>query len=268
MLIDFEKFHGAGNDFIFIDNRSGKVPADKKAELVTTACHRRFGVGADGVMFIESDPELDFSWDFYNSDASRGEMCGNGSRCAAVFAHMIGAAGKKMTFRTLAGPIEAELTDRGARVRLTDCTLPGPAATLTVDGANREFWFLNTGVPHAILPESNLDTLDIKRIGALIRYHPHFAPAGTNVNFIQKIDASHLNIRTYERGVEDETWACGTGSTAAAIAACQYLGCTCPVVVRTKGGELVIQYSIQNGKAVNVLMEGPAVHVFSGKLEI
>ena len=268
MRIDFDKMEGAGNDFILIDNRKGLVPDPVKVGLVVDYCHRRFGIGADGMIFVENDPEYDFAWDFYNSDGSKAEMCGNGARCVARFAHKIGAAGNNMTFRSLAGPIRAEITPLGAKVQLTDVDLPAGPEEVDVEGKKIKLWFLVSGVPHAVVPVDSLKATDVKRLGAALRYHQRFAPAGTNVNFITPGTGSRLAIRTYERGVEDETLACGTGSTAASIVAGKFLGKGSPVTVETRGGgELVIHFTLDGGKAKVVFLEGGAKLVFSGTFE-
>ena len=269
MRVDFDKMEGAGNDFILVDNRDGRLPAPVKRRLAVDLCRRCFGIGADGMIFVENDPEYDFSWDFYNSDGSRAEMCGNGARCVARYANRIGAAGTAMTFRSLAGPIRAQLTPRGAKVRLTDVFLPKGAETLIVEGDSVPVWFLNSGVPHAVVQVSDLESVDVVRLGRLLRNHPRFAPAGTNVNFIVPKGGDRLAIRTYERGVEDETLACGTGSVAASIAAGRFLGGSSPTTVETRGGgDLVIHFRLEGDEAREVFLEGGARLVFSGWFEV
>ena len=269
MHIHFDKMEGAGNDFIMIDNRAGHIPASAKHRLVTEYCHRRFGIGADGMVFVENDPEFDFSWDFYNSDGSRAEMCGNGARCVARFANKIGAAGESMIFRSLAGPISAQLTPRGAKVQLTDVVLPKGEETISVEDTPISLWFLNSGVPHAVIRVPDLEAVDVCRLGRQIRNHPRFAPAGTNVNFFSLDAGSRLSIRTYERGVEDETLACGTGSVASCIVAGHFLGRTSPVTAVTRGGgELVVHFVVDGGVAGEVFLEGAARLVFSGEFQV
>ena len=268
MRIEFDKMEGAGNDFILIDNRRGQVPSESKQRLVVDYCRRSFGVGADGMIFVENDPQYDFAWDFYNSDGSRAEMCGNGARCVARYAAGIGAAGDAMTFRSLAGPIKATLTPRGAKVRLTNVPLPAGRETIIVENEAIDLWSLNSGVPHAVIQVEDPGAVEVKRLGRLVRRHPHFAPAGTNVNFFSMKGGDRLAIRTYERGVEDETLACGTGSVATSIAAGRFLGVTSPVTVETQGGgELVIHFTLGESEATEVFLEGGARKVFSGYLE-
>ncbi|MDR3078406.1 MAG: diaminopimelate epimerase [Planctomycetota bacterium] len=270
MLVPFDKMEGAGNDFVLIDNRDGKVADGLKRRLVLDYCRRGFGIGADGMIFLEKDRELDFAWDFYNSDGSRAEMCGNGARCAARFAIRIGAAaGPKIAFRTLAGVIRAEFTPLGVKVGLADAALPEKAEDLETAAGKVELWSLNTGVPHAVVLADDLEAVDVRRLGGEIRRHPRFAPAGTNVNFISVRGGGRLGIRTYERGVEDETLACGTGCVASSLAAGRFLGLSSPVALETRGGgELTVHFALAEGKAANVFLEGGARRVFSGAVEI
>lgn len=268
MHFEFDKMEGAGNDFILVDNRLGVIPDAEKRSLVVDCCRRAFGIGADGMIFVENDPDFDFCWDFYNSDGSSAEMCGNGARCVARFANRIGAAGETMTFRSLAGPIQAELTPRGAKVRLTDAVMPSDAASIDVDNAAVSLWFVNTGVPHAVVMVDDIDAVDIAGMGRAIRRHPHFAPSGTNVNFFQMDGKDKVRIRTYERGVEDETLACGTGSVATSLVAGKFLGAASPVTATTRGGgDLVVHFTFAGNKAESVFLEGGARKVFSGIYE-
>jgi len=266
-MIRFTKMQGSGNDFILIDARDGGLSGEARAAFARRFCPRALGIGADGVIWIEKDPEFDFRWDFYNADGSKAEMCGNGARCAAVFARRIGAAGERMRFRTLAGPIAASLTPAGARVQLTDATLPEEIRALPVAGRPLDLWFLNTGVPHAVAPVADLEAVDVRRDGAAIRRHERFAPRGTNANFIAR-DGKGIAIRTYERGVEDETLACGTGSVAAAIVAFRLWNLRPPVPVRTRGGiVLSIDFREESDRFAGVFLEGPAETVFEGTVD-
>jgi diaminopimelate epimerase len=269
MKIEFDKMEGAGNDFVLVDNRDGKIPDTLKTRLVIDYCRRCFGIGADGMVFLEKDRELDFAWDFYNSDGSRAEMCGNCARCAARFAVKIGAAGPRMTFRTLAGPIKAELTPMGVRVGLLDIAIPTAAEQLTAGKEKIDVWALNSGVPHAVILVDDLAAAEVRRLGGEIRRHPRFAPAGTNVNFIARLGGGRLAIRTYERGVEDETLACGTGCVAAGVAAGRFLGFSSPVTLETRGGgELTVHFSLAENRAAEVQLEGGARLAFSGSFEM
>lgn len=264
--LPFVKMQGAGNDFILIDNREGAVPPDEKVGLVQSICPRAVAVGADGVIFLEGDEELDFRWDFYNADGSSAEMCGNGARCVAVFAQSVGAAPGEMTFRTLAGPIRAAVSPLGARVQLTESELPAAFGPLSVGDRSVEGWFINTGVPHVVLLVDDLATVDLPALGAGIRYHEHFAPNGTNVNFMCRA-ADGIAIRTYERGVEGETLACGTGAAGCAVTSAVALQLTSPVQVQTASGDILrIAFQLTDDGVRDLWLEGPARMVYTGVL--
>jgi diaminopimelate epimerase len=239
--IKFVKMTGSGNDFILIDNRSGALDASTSRRLVTMACRRKLSVGADGLILIENDPEVDFRWRFFNADGSEAEMCGNGARCAARFAYLKGIVpSPRMAFRTLAGIIRAEITDGRPRVKMTPPQ--GLEKDFSLQAEERSFHldFINTGVPHAVClveSEAELENMDIARYGRIIRFHPRFQPAGTNANFALVRDAHHMVIRTYERGVESETLACGTGSIASALIAATKGMTASPVELQTRSGE-------------------------------
>ena len=244
--IHFFKMTGAGNDFIVIDNRNGVVDADHCHDLVRYACRHKLSVGADGVILIENDPEVDFKWRFFNADASEAEMCGNGARCAARFAALTGIVAKPdMTFRTLAGILKAELLGERVKVQMT---LPHSLRLgLKLEAEGRIFLLdsVNTGVPHAVYfaaDENELESIDISRYGRALRFHPHFGPAGTNVNFVYVRDPRHMVVRTYERGVEGETLACGTGCIASGLTAAAHDRVVSPVEAKTRGGETLKVY--------------------------
>jgi len=244
--IHFYKMSGAGNDFILIDNRDGLIDADHCQELIRHICRRKLSVGADGVILIENDPEVDFRWRFFNADASEAEMCGNGARCAVRYAYLTGIVEKKqMAFRTLAGIIRGDLSGNRVKVQMIPPRNLQTDLKLKVDNRLFRLDFINTGVPHAVwLADSaqELESIDVLQWGKVIRFHPTFQPAGANVNFVYIGDSHHLAIRTYERGVEGETLACGTGSVAACLtcAVCNRL--QSPVEVKTRGGEVLTVY--------------------------
>lgn len=268
MHINFDKMEGAGNDFILIDNRNNIIPNNEKPQSAAKWCRRETGIGADGLIFIEKDPEFDFAWDFYNADGSHAEMCGNGARCAALYAKQIGAANEKMTFRSLAGPIEAELTNSGAKIRLPDAALPKEITGLDVEGQAVSLWLINTGVPHAVVEVSDLESVKVKALGRAIRYHKLFSPEGTNVDFFRPDLGDSISLRTYERGVENETLACGTGAVATSIVAGMYFGKSSPVTVRTRGeSELTVHFRLAGNRATDVYLEGGARRVFSGTID-
>jgi diaminopimelate epimerase len=266
--IHFFKMTGTGNDFIMIDNRKGIIDADHCGDLVRSACRHKQSVGADGMILIENDPEVDFKWRFFNADASEAEMCGNGSRCAARFAYLTGIVAKKqMSFRTLAGIIRAELL--GDRVKVQMTAPHGLRLDLRAEAESRSFNldFINTGVPHAVCfqdSENDLGSVDVQRWGKALRYHPIFQPAGTNVNFVWVRDAHHLLVRTYERGVEGETLACGTGAIASTLTAAARNRVFSPAEVKTSGGEFLTIHFDPEFK--NVFLEGEAKVAYEADL--
>jgi len=250
--IHFYKMTGAGNDFILIDNRKGLINADHCQDFVRNVCRRKLSVGADGVVLIENDSEVDFRWRFYNSDASEAEMCGNAARCAPRFVYLTGIVEKpRMAFRTLAGIIHAELLDKSVKVQMT--SPHGLSMDLKVEAEGRTFDldFINTGVPHAVCfmgNEQELESVDVQRFGHALRFHPQFQPAGTNVDFVFVRDVHSIAVRTYERGVEGETLACGTGAIASALISAARNRVVSPVDVKTRSGESLTIYFQINGE--------------------
>ncbi|GAB6036872.1 diaminopimelate epimerase [Fundidesulfovibrio butyratiphilus] len=262
--VPFFKMQGCGNDFVIIDNRVQRVPVSVMDEWARRVCRKSFGVGADGMIFLDAAPEgsgYDYIWHFYNADGSRAEMCGNGSRCAARLANLLGMAGPEHVLGTDAGGIGAKVLPNGqVRVRLTKPQGLRTAIALDVDGQSLTAHFVNTGVPHTVVFFDDVSSVDVKALGRAIRFHPEFAPAGTNANFVGVTGSGSLNLRTYERGVEDETYACGTGACASAAVA-NALGLTGPEVeVTTSGGE-VLGVSLQDG---DIYLRGGAEVTFSG----
>ncbi|MBU0665652.1 MAG: diaminopimelate epimerase [Proteobacteria bacterium] len=267
--VPFTKMSGAGNDFIVIDHRVSLIPEAEQAEFVRKVCRRMFSVGADGLILIENSELADFRWRFYNGDGSVAEMCGNGARCAARFAHSKGIAGASMSFETLAGIIKAEISDdNSVRLRMTAPSDFKTNLSVVLDGQQRIFSFVNSGVPHAVLFIEEDDEVPVREWGKIVRFHPLFQPAGTNVNFVQKIGENSIRVRTYERGVEDETMACGTGAVASALFAAVSGMARSPVAVTTSGGErLTILFDLQDGpQAENVFLQGPARIIYDGNL--
>ncbi len=270
--IPFHKIQGNGNDFILIDNRRGALKGRNLGSLAKQVCHRNLSVGADGLIVIvppSSKKKADFKWRFYNSDGSEAEMCGNGSRCAARFAVLKKIAPKKMAFETLAGIIHAEVKKDTVRVQLTGASDLRLNIAVPVAGGVRTGHFVNTGVPHLVYLSDHLGGEDVLAIGSATRWHDLFKPAGTNANFIQ-IDGPHtLRIRTYERGVEGETLACGTGAVAGALVAAALCKVSSPVTVITKGGDRLIVSFKQSGEEFTDLhLEGEATVVCEGTLYI
>lgn len=267
--IRFLKMHGSGNDFILVDNRSHIIPRTEAPAVAKLLCRRRLGVGADGLILIEDSRQAHFKWGFYNVDGSEAEMCGNGGRCAARFAFMQGIAPADMTFETLAGTIAAHV--KGTRVKLQ---LSNPHGLfldrgLDVNGAQIKISFLNTGVPHVVVFVPDIETASVREMGPAIRRHIIFAPDGTNVNFAQALGEHRIAVRTYERGVEDETLACGTGSVACAVIACLSGLVEGPVDVVTRGGETLRVYHAadEDGGITDLFLEGETVVVYSGTVQ-
>ncbi len=266
--IHFIKMHGSGNDFILIDNRDKLIPYSDAPYKARRLCKRHFGIGADGFILIEDSEKADFKWHFFNADGSEAEMCGNGGRCAARFAFMQNICQEKLSFETLAGIIRAEVKDKLVKLEMTppsdlrmDINFSTGLEDLVID-------FINTGVPHAVVLTDDLDHVPVFEWGRLIRYHDLFAPDGTNVNFVQVKNEHHILIRTYERGVEDETLACGTGAVASALITALKGLTKSPVKVTTWGNEeLTIYFEIKDNKFYDVFLEGNAVHVYTGILD-
>lgn len=265
--VAFTKMSGAGNDFIVIDHRTPLIPEVEQSEFAKLVCRRMFSVGADGLILIENSDSADFCWRFYNGDGSVAEMCGNGARCAARFAFAKGIAGFSMRFETLAGIIEAQVSnDNTVRLRMTPPCDFRNGLPVILDGGEKILSFVNTGVPHAVLFVDDED-VPVREWGRIARFHPLFQPAGTNVNFVRKIGENTIQVRTYERGVEDETMACGTGAVASALFAAMNGVAASPVHVVTSGGErLTILFDWDGVQAENVFLQGPARIIYEGKL--
>lgn len=269
MTLDFVKMNGAGNDFILIDNRAGKIKLS--TEQIVRLCNRQRGIGADGLLMLipNISGKADWSWEFYNSDGSVADMCGNGARCFARFVQSVAGTAGKTSFETGAGVIGATFHGERVTVNLTapkDLRLgeviPAAGAKLTVHS-------LNTGVPHAVIFVPDADQAMVQEIGAEIRYHEHFKPRGTNVNFAQVLGPNHIRVRTYERGVEGETLACGTGVTASALVASRVHQFTSPVKVQVQGGDtLEVSWSNVGDGFADVKLNGPADFVFKGTIEV
>jgi len=265
--LSFWKMSGSGNDFVVVDNRSGRIAAPDGASLARDLCRRRFSVGADGLILLQKSPRADFAWRFYNADGSDAAMCGNGGRCAARFAFVRGLAPEKMCFETGAGLIKAEV--KGSRVKLQ---LPDPYGyreQVPVKAAGKALspGFVVVGVPHAVVKVDDIEAVPVRQWGRAIRRHGEFAPEGTNVNFYQSSGKNRVKIRTYERGVEGETMACGTGSVATALVAAASGVVRSPVLLTTRGGEDLKVYFRRRGTAFReVYLEGEADFVYEGKM--
>ena len=265
--IDFYKMSGSGNDFIVIDNRDGVVDEKNLSQWIASICRRKRSVGADGLILIETSERADFKWRFFNADGGEAEMCGNGGRCVARLAHLIGIAGPRLSLETQTGVIQAEITDKRVKLEMPqpstvefDYPLEAGGQTFTVSS-------VTVGVPHVVVWVSDVDTAAVFKVGQAIRYHAHYAPTGTNVDFVQPLDDGTLAIRTYERGVEDETLACGTGSVAAALVASAKGMVTSPAALNTRGGgRLKIYFDKHGDEFREVFLEGDARVIYKGKL--
>jgi diaminopimelate epimerase len=266
--IPFYKMSGAGNDFIIIDNRDGKVKDANLTDFIGAVCRRKMSVGADGLILIETSETCDFRWRFFNSDGSKAEMCGNGARCAARFAYVTGIADTVLSFDTNAGVINAQINDDRVKVRMPEPSDLKLAYQLALSDRSLEISSVNTGVPHVVVMVEQVNDIDVIALGREIRFHQSFAPAGTNANFVQRQEGNSIEIRTYERGVEDETLACGTGAIASAIVSAGRFNLDSPVDVRTRsGGRLAIYFDTQEGQFTNIFMEGDARIIYAGELQ-
>ena len=266
--IRFTKMCAGGNDFIVIDNREKNLPPGE-ADLARELCRRRLSIGADGLLLLESSSQgNDFRLRIFNPDGSEAEMCGNGARCLARFARKKGMAGERLTFETRAGRMEAEVHDEEVRLKLSDPTDIKLHLRLRLDGDVYEVHYLNTGVPHIVLLREDLEDVPVDELGRKFRYHREFAPRGANVDFVKVENRRSLHLRTYERGVEKETLACGTGAAASAIVAFS-LGRVAkpPIEVHTRGGEtLKIYFDAPPSMITNVYLEGKAQFIYEGEV--
>jgi diaminopimelate epimerase len=260
MLLDFYKYQGTGNDFVMIDNRSLFFPKENVA-LIERLCDRRFGIGADGLILLENDNDTDFRMVYYNSDGNESSMCGNGGRCLVAFAKQLNVIEDATTFIATDGLHHATVAADGlVSLQMIDVN------ELKI---TPEFSFLNTGSPHHVQIVDDLEHYNVKENGAAIRYSELYGKAGSNINFVSQINDDTFAVRTYERGVEDETLACGTGVTAVAIAM-HATGVTSSNAIHLKveGGKLEVSFEKLGSQYTNVFLKGPAQFVFKGQIEI
>ena len=267
-MLNFTKMNGAGNDFVMIDNRSGR--AELSREAIARLCDRHRGIGADGLIAVETARTgADFRMRYYNADGGEAEMCGNGARCFARFADRVAGPMQSLRFETPAGVIGAQLAGENVSLQMSapedlrlnlEIVLPNE----TVRGH-----FINSGVPHVVVPVSRIDDVEVKELGAKIRRHEMFAPKGANANFSEKRGPSEIAIRTYERGVENETLACGTGVVASALIFAATENIDGPITVQVRGGDkLKVSFSRTGNEFSNVTLTGPADFVFDGAIDI
>jgi diaminopimelate epimerase len=265
--IPFFKMSGSGNDFILIDNRDGVVDEENLSQWIASVCRRKHSVGADGLILIEHSKRADFKWRFFNADGGEAEMCGNGGRCVARLAHIRGIASESLSFETQAGVVRAQVTGKSVKLEMPEPSSVVLGYSLQVESKTVTVSSVTVGVPHAVLWVDDIESVPILTMGPAIRYHEQFVPAGTNVNFVQILDDGGLAIRTYERGVEDETLACGTGSVAAALVAAENNLVQSPGVLRTRGGEVLkIHFEKKENGFSNVFLEGDARVIYEGNL--
>jgi diaminopimelate epimerase len=257
MTFKFHKYQGTGNDFIMIDHREAFFPkADR--DLIAQLCHRRFGIGADGLILLENCEGYDFRMVYFNADGSEGSMCGNGGRCTVKFAHALGLFDTHTRFMAVDGEHEAFLEGKNIHLKM----IPVNEIEKQVD-----YYFLNTGSPHFVQFVNDLPGFAVVEEGRKIRYNQRFAQVGTNVNFVEQVADNELFVRTYERGVEDETYSCGTGVTACALVSSER-GLSSPIKIKTLGGELQVSFNKIGNEFNNIYLAGPAEKVFEGESKI
>jgi diaminopimelate epimerase len=267
-MLRFTKMNGAGNDFILIDNRAGDI--DLNPSQIARLCDRHRGIGADGILLLENPSDhADFRMRYFNADGGEAEMCGNGARCFARFANKVTGAEDKMSFETPAGVISAELAGDLVTLKMTEPTDLRLNVPLQIGAEKKIVHFINSGVPHVVVPVAQVGDVDVSGEGSAIRHHEAFSPKGANVNFIEKRGPNKIAIRTYERGVEDETLACGTGVVASALMFAFTEKAKGPIGVIARGGdELRVGFDRIDKQFRNVTLTGPAEFVFEGTIEI
>lgn len=260
MKIQFYKYQGTGNDFVMIDNRQNIFPKND-TKLIESLCDRRFGIGADGLILLENHPSLDFKMVYFNSDGNESSMCGNGGRCLVAFAKQLNVIQDNATFEATDGLHHATITNDGiVSLQMKD---------VEDVKVKEDYVFLNTGSPHHVALVDDLQNFDVKKEGAKIRYSELYGNAGSNINFVKQLDNDIFAVRTYERGVEDETLSCGTGVTAVALAM-YTTGKTVnnEINLKVEGGNLKVKFDVKNNLFTNVFLIGPATFVFEGKIEL
>jgi diaminopimelate epimerase len=259
MSVKFRKYQGTGNDFIMIDNRSNQLPHDFE-KSIKNLCHRRFGIGADGLIILQEKSGYDFEMIYYNSDGNQSTMCGNGGRCLVKFAAHSGIKRDRFSFLAIDGPHEAEIVEDGdVALQMKNTEIPNQIGN---------DFTLDTGSPHYVAFANNIKDLNVINEAQKIRYSEEFRGAGINVNFVEKVSSNEIFVRTYERGVEDETLSCGTGVVASAICFSYKSGIPMnEVFIKTLGGTLTVKFSLQGREFHNVMLIGPADYVFSGEIK-
>jgi diaminopimelate epimerase len=267
-MLRFTKMNGAGNDFVMLDNRAGELRL--APQQIVHICDRHRGVGADGVLVLEEAANgADFRMRYYNADGGEAEMCGNGARCFARFAQRTAGAKNELSFETPAGVIGAKLDGDLVSLQMSEPTDLRMEVEISAAGENLRGHFINTGVPHVVVPVESIERVDVRKTGSAIRHHKLFSPKGANANFLEKKSRRRIAIRTYERGVEDETLACGTGVVASALIFATTENVDGPIGVLVRGGsELTVGFKKSGDQFTNVTLTGPAEFVFEGNIEL
>lgn len=265
MILQFSKYEGAGNDFIILDGRNCEITPS--IELISALCDRHKGVGGDGVMILDlsANPDVDFRMRYYNADGKEGTMCGNGGRCIVLFAHYLGIGGDVKLFEGVDGVHSARIIEADGDRGVVELGIRNIDEVQIVDGD----YLIYNGSYHVVRMVEDVEKYDVMTIGRELRYSPKFTPiCGVNVNFVEPVEEGRFKIRTYERGVENETLACGTGATASAIATRQHLGSQCNSwTAEALGGTLHVRFDENGGLFSNVLLTGPARRVFNGNID-
>ncbi|MFZ2331462.1 MAG: diaminopimelate epimerase [Atribacterota bacterium] len=269
MRIYFVKMNGYGNDFIIIDNRNKIIPERNISEMAKKICKRRESLGADGLLLLEDSLLYDFKMRLFNPDGSEGEMCGNGARCIAEYAFIEGIANQEMTFETLAGKISAKVNDDNVMIQMPDVSINNMIRNkiITIDEQDFIYTYLFIGVPHCVIfLKENILESNLYNLGKKIRFEKNYFPAGTNVNFVKFKEGNQLFVRTYERGVEEITLSCGTGSLASAIVYSVNEKKHPPFIVKTKGGDLVVDFVKEKKIIKNITLTGKVKMVARGEM--
>jgi diaminopimelate epimerase len=267
-MLRFTKMNGAGNDFVLIDNRLGDLRL--AADQISRICDRHRGIGADGVLVLERAANgADFRMRYYNADGGEAEMCGNGARCFARYASRVAGPREELSFETPAGVIGARLQGELVRLEMSEPKDLRLGITISWPEGEIAAHFINSGVPHVVVPVNDLEKMDVRGLGSAIRRNDLFAPRGANVNFLEERGERQISIRTYERGVEDETLACGTGVVASALIFAATRNVAGPIGVLVRGGnELQVGFTKEGDQFKNVTLTGPAEFVFEGTIEV
>ncbi len=274
LKIPFAKMSGAGNDFVVIDNRSAAITTEHQRQFARLLCHRKFGIGSDGLILLNTSKEAEFEMVYINSDGSSGAMCGNAGRCIARFAYSKGITGRILTFNALGYLYHATVDEDVVKLSMKNPIRKKTNIKVSLEKIETIAHFIDTGAPHSIvfvedLKLSHVDEVDIIKLGPLLRNHTIFGPLGTNANFVEVINDNTIKMRTYERGVENETLACGTGAVASAIISNQLRGVEEPVNIITKGGDtLKIHFEKVGDDIKNVLLEGGADIIYRGNINV